>query len=56
MEWSVKENHVAVIALQNYGKYYSQIFEHLKPLKISIRQLKVMRNSGGLITGLSQDA
>ena len=35
MEWAVKENHVAVIALQNCGKSYSQIFELLKPLKIS---------------------
>jgi len=33
MEWSVKENHMAVIALHNCGTYYSQIFELLKPLK-----------------------
>ena len=26
MEWGVKENHVAVIALHNCGKSYSQIF------------------------------
>ena len=34
MEWGVKENHVAVIALYNCGKSHSQIFELLKPLKI----------------------
>jgi hypothetical protein len=34
MEWGVKENHVAVTALHNCGKSYSQIFELLKPLKI----------------------
>jgi len=35
MERSVKENHVAVIALHNCRKSDSQIFELLKPLKIS---------------------
>jgi hypothetical protein len=35
MERGVKENHVAVIALHNCGESYSQIFELLKPLKIS---------------------
>jgi hypothetical protein len=30
MEWGVKENHVAVMALHNCGKSYSQIFKHLK--------------------------
>ena len=35
MERGVKENHVAVTALHNCGKSYSQIFELLKPLKIS---------------------
>jgi len=35
MEWSVKENHVVVIALHNCEKSYSQIFGLLKPLKIS---------------------
>jgi len=35
MEWGVIENHVAVIALHNCAKYYSQIFKLLKPLKIS---------------------
>jgi len=34
MEWGVKENHVAVIALHKCGKSRSQIFELLKPLKI----------------------
>jgi len=34
MEWGVKENHVAVIALHNCGKSYSQIFKPLKQLKI----------------------
>jgi hypothetical protein len=34
MEWGVKENHVAVIALHNCGKSHSQIFRLLKPLKI----------------------
>jgi len=33
MEWGVQENHVAVIALQNWGKSKSQIFKLLKPLK-----------------------
>jgi len=36
MEWGVKENHVAVTALHYCGKSYSQIFELLKPLKISL--------------------
>ena len=35
MEWGVKENHVAVIALHKCGKSYSKIFEPLKLLKIS---------------------
>jgi len=35
MEWGVKENHVAVIALPNCGKSHSQIFTLLKPLRIS---------------------
>jgi len=34
MEWGVKENLVAVIALRNCGKSHSLIFELLKPLKI----------------------
>jgi hypothetical protein len=34
MEWGVKKNHVAVIALHYCGKSYSQIFELLTPLKI----------------------
>jgi hypothetical protein len=34
MEWGVKENHVAVIALHNCGKSNSQFFKLLKPLKI----------------------
>ena len=34
MEWSVKENHVAVIALHSCRKSHSQIFKFLKPLKI----------------------
>jgi hypothetical protein len=33
--WSVNENRLAVIALHNYEKSYSQIFQLLKPLKIS---------------------
>jgi hypothetical protein len=33
MEWGVKENHVAVIALHNWRKSHSQIFRLLKPLK-----------------------
>jgi hypothetical protein len=33
MEWGVKENHVAVIALHNWGKFKYQIFKLLKPLK-----------------------
>jgi transposase len=35
MEWDVKENRVAVIALHKCGKSDSQIFKLLKPLKIS---------------------
>jgi hypothetical protein len=35
VEWGVKENYVAVIALHNCGKSHSQFFEPLKPLKIS---------------------
>jgi hypothetical protein len=35
MEWSVKWNHMAVIALHNCGKSHSQIFKLLKPLNIS---------------------
>jgi hypothetical protein len=34
MEWGIRENHVAVIALHNWGKSHSQIFELLKLLKI----------------------
>ena len=34
MKWGVEENHVAVIALYNCGKFYSQIFRLLKQLKI----------------------
>jgi len=33
-EWGVKQNHVAVIALHNWGKSRSQFFELLKPLQI----------------------
>jgi len=36
MEWGVKEKHLAVSALYNCGKSYSQIFKHLKPFKISL--------------------
>jgi hypothetical protein len=35
MEWGVKKNHMAVIALHSCGKSYSQIFKLLKPLKLS---------------------
>ena len=35
MEWGVKENHVAVIALHNCRKSHLQIFKLLKPLTIS---------------------
>ena len=35
MEWGFKENRVIVIALHKCGKLDSQIFELLKPLKIS---------------------
>jgi hypothetical protein len=35
MEWGVKYNHVAVIALPSCGRSHSQIFKLLKPLKIS---------------------
>jgi len=34
VEWGVKENHVAVIALHKCEKSHSQIFKLLKPLKI----------------------
>jgi len=60
MEWSVKENHVAVNALHNCRKSHSQIFRLRNHWKFcecaSIRQLNIIRNSGGLKTGLSQDA
>ena len=35
MEWGFKENRVVVIVLHKCGKLDSQIFELLKPLKIS---------------------
>jgi len=35
VEWNFKENSVAVIALHKQGKSDSQVFENLKPLKIS---------------------
>lgn len=35
MEWTVKENRIAVIALHKCGKKISEIFDILKPLKIS---------------------
>jgi len=35
VEWSVKEDSVAVIALHNCRKSHSQIFKLLKPFKIS---------------------
>jgi hypothetical protein len=35
LEWGVKENHVAVIALHNCGISHSQFFEPPKPLRIS---------------------
>jgi hypothetical protein len=35
VEWGFKENRVAVIVLHKCGKSDSQIFELLKPLKIS---------------------
>jgi hypothetical protein len=35
MEWGVKEKHLAVSALHNCGKSYSQIFKPLNPFKIS---------------------
>ena len=35
MEWSVKKNHVTVIALHNCRKSHYQIFKLLKPLTIS---------------------
>jgi predicted DNA-binding transcriptional regulator len=60
MEWGFKENRVAVIAHHKCGKSDSQIFELLKPLKISRKfvygQLNVIRKSGVLKTGLGQDA
>jgi transposase len=34
MEWGVKENRVAVIALHKCGKSDSQIFKLLEPLKV----------------------
>jgi hypothetical protein len=33
MEWGVKENHVAVIALHNCGKSHFHIFEFLKKFR-----------------------
>ena len=59
MEWCVKENHVAVIILYSCGKSYSQIVELLKPfktLRMFVCPSNFMKNSGGLKTGLGQDA
>jgi len=53
-EWDIKENRVAVIALHKCGKSDSQIFEFLKPLKISrnfvyraIKRYKELRDVEG---------
>jgi hypothetical protein len=52
-----RKTRVAVIVLHKCVKSDSQIFELLKPLKISsIGQLNVIKNSGVLQTGLGQDA
>ena len=60
MECGVRGNHVAVVTLHNCGKFYyesSNSKSHLKFCKYSsIGQLNLMRNSGGLNTGLNQDA
>jgi len=57
MEWGVKENHVAVIALHNCGKSYSQIFELLKPLKISrlfiYRAIKFIKQKVGPVHAIT---
>jgi hypothetical protein len=51
MEWGASENHVAVIALHNCRISYFQIFELLKPLKISrlfiCQAVNIMRNAEG---------
>jgi hypothetical protein len=58
MDWVVKENNAAVIALHNCGKSFSKNFELLKTIEnfANVHLLNVMRNSGGLKTGLKQDA
>jgi hypothetical protein len=60
MEWSFKENHVAVIALHKCKKLDSQIFKPLKLLKISQNfvywAINTIRNCGVLKGGLGQDA
>jgi len=60
MEWGVKQNHVAVIVFPNCGRSHSQIFKLLKLLKISrmfiYPTINILRSSGGLKTGLGQDA
>jgi len=60
MEWGFKEKHVAVIALHIRGKIRFSNFQTLETIEnfakiLSIGQLNVIRNSGGLKTGLGQD-
>ena len=58
VQWSVKEDSVAVIALQHCRKYHSQIFKLLKPFEISwmfVCQVIIhYKELWGLKTGLSQ--
>ena len=59
MEWSVQENHVAVIALHKCGKSDSQFFKLLKPVKISrnfvYRAINRCKERCDVNTGLGQD-
>ena len=60
MEWGFNENRVAVIAFHKCGRPDSQIFEVLKPLKISrnfvYRAIKHYKELLDVKTGPGQDA
>lgn len=60
IEWSVRVDHVAVIALHICRKFHSQIFSPLKPLTIlwmfMCQVNKLYKEIRSLKTGLGQDA
>jgi len=60
MEWGVKESHVALIDLHNLENpiLTFQTFKTIENFAeySFIGQLNIIRNSGGLKTGLGQDA